>query len=74
MEPISAVPDPSTAGAVTGMQYSEREPFDIAAGLYDPLFEGMSDILYRWNIIFCSNSLSLGEKARCIQIFSARDK
>jgi hypothetical protein len=55
------------------MQYSEREHSDVAAGLYYSLLGCMSDILYRWNIIFCGNSLRLGEKAACVQVFSVRD-
>jgi hypothetical protein len=74
MQPPSAVPDPLTAGAVTNMQYSEREPFNVAAGLYDSLLGGISDVLYRWNIVLCGNSLSLGEKATRMQVISARDK
>jgi hypothetical protein len=56
------------------MQYSEREHSDVAAGLYDSLLGGMSDVLYRWNITFCGNSLRLGKKATCMQVFSTRDK
>ena len=68
------MPDLLTAGTVTDMQYSEREPFDVAVGLYDALLGGMSNVLYGRNVIFCGNSLRLGEKAISMQQISASDK
>jgi hypothetical protein len=56
------------------MQYSEREPFNVAAGLYDSLLVCMSEILYRWNIVFSGNALRLGEKATRMRVISARDE
>ena len=62
MDPLSEV-----ARLAIDLRYSNREPMviEIEESLHDTLLGGMIDVLYRRDIVFCGDSLSLCEKARC---------
>jgi hypothetical protein len=59
-EPLSEV-----AWLTIDLRYSNRELIDVEVCFHDPLLGGMTDILYRWDIVFGGNSLRLCEKATC---------